>query len=65
MINPPKPAPTTSLSSQTAPQQLSIAFDSIPLQAMSSSERAKVLMHLANLLMLAAGATGGYDDDQR
>lgn len=64
MTNPPKPVPT-SLSSQTAAQQLSIAFDSLPLHAMSPSERAKVLTHLANLLMLAAGATGGHDDDQR
>lgn len=66
MIHPPKPVPTTSLSSQTVPQQLSIAFDSLPLQAMSPSERGKVLAHLANLLMLATGAaTGEYDDDQR
>lgn len=65
MTNPPKPVPTTSLPSQTVPQQLSIAFDSLPLQTMSPSERAKVLAHLAKLLMLATGATGGYDDDQR
>lgn len=33
---------------------------------MSPSERAKVLAHLASLLMQAAGAvTGGCDDDER
>ena len=66
MIHSPKPAPRPLLSALTAPQQLSIAFDSIRLQGMSPSERAKVLAHLARLLMLAAGAaTGEHDDDER
>lgn len=39
----------------TAPRQISIAFESRSLQGMSVAERLKALMHLANLLTLAAG----------
>ena len=66
MIKPPESVPTAPRSLPTTPQQLSIAFDSIPLRRMSPSERAKVLAHLAHLLMQAAGAaTGERDDDER
>lgn len=44
-----------SLVRATPPHQISIAFESITLQGLSAPERLKVLMHLANLLMLAAG----------
>jgi hypothetical protein len=66
VIRSPKPAPRPPLSLLATPQQLSIAFDSIRLQGMSPSERAKVLAHLASLLMLAAGAaTEEHDHDER
>ena len=66
MIKSPTSLPTTPLSTTTAPHQLSIAFDSIQLRGLSPSERAKVLTHLARVLMQAAGAaTGERDDDQR
>jgi hypothetical protein len=66
MVNTPsRPVRTTSLSSPTVPQQLSIAFESLRLQGMSPSERAKVLVHLASLLIQAAGAAPeGRDDDE-
>ncbi len=47
------------------PHQISIAFESIRLRGMNAPERMRVLMHLANLLMLAAGvATKEYDDER-
>lgn len=56
---------TTPRSSLKAPLQLSIAFDPPRLQGMSPPERAKVLVHLARLLIQAAGVTpGGRDDDE-
>ena len=63
-LNPSVPAAPRSLS--TTARQLSIAFDSIPLRAMSPTERAKVLMHLAHLLMQTADVvTAERDDDER
>jgi len=46
------------------PQQISIAFESIRLRGMSAPERMRILLHLANLLMLADVATK-EDDDER
>jgi hypothetical protein len=47
------------------PHQISIAFESIRLRGMSAPERVRVLMHLADLLMLAAGvSTEEYDDER-
>ena len=66
MIKPHPSAPTAPQSLPTISQQLSIAFDSIRLQGMSPTERAKALVHLAHLLMQAAGmATAERDDDER
>ena len=60
------PTQTTALLPPTAPRQLSLTLDSIQLQAMSRSERSKVLSCLGNLLMQAAGAaTEECDDDER
>ena len=59
--------PTTSASPTTqAQRQLSIAFESPVLQDLDPSERNKVVMQLALLLLQAAGvpATGG-DHDER
>ncbi len=49
----------------TQPRQISIAFESIPLRGLSAPERITVLMHLANLLMLAAGVATKELDDER
>jgi hypothetical protein len=38
-----------------SPRQISIAFESIPLQGLTPAERMKALAHLADLIMLAAG----------
>ena len=47
------------------PHQINIAFESIRLRGMNTPERMRVLMQLANLLMLAAGvATQDYDDER-
>jgi hypothetical protein len=54
--NPPRsPAP---------PRQMAMAFESSPLRGLNDPERMKVLMHLASLLMLAAGVAAGEDDDE-
>jgi len=47
------------------PQQISIAFESIRLRGMSAPERMRILLHLANLLMLAADVATKEDDDER
>ena len=65
MINSPKSVPTTPAPS-VVPRQLSIAFDSVRLRGMNTSERAKAIACLVNLLMQAAGAaTGERVDDER
>jgi hypothetical protein len=62
MIKLPRQGPTPLLL-PTAPRQLSIAFESIWLRGISQSERAKVLTHLASLLILAAGVADKESDD--
>lgn len=47
------------------PQQMSIAFESKLLLGLTAAERMKALMHLANLLMLAAGVVAEENDDER
>ncbi len=48
--------PLTSIPpSSTAPRQLSMTLDSMPIQRMNASERATALTQLVHLLMLAAG----------
>jgi hypothetical protein len=47
-----------------AAHQISMTFDTVELRGMSAPQRAKALAHLANLLMLAAGAKE-RDDDER
>ena len=47
------------------PRQNSLAFTSVQLSGMNSSQKARVLGGLANLLMLAAGyAVQEANDDQ-
>lgn len=64
MIKPRTTAPNTSLSA-VQPQQMSIAFESKQLLGLTVAERMKVLMHLAHLLMLAAGLIPEENDDER
>ena len=45
------------------PQQISIAFESIRLRGMSAPERMRILLHLANLLMLAADVATKEDGE--
>jgi len=48
------------------PRQSSLAFTSVQLSGMNSSQRARALSCLSNLLMLAAGdADQEANDDQR
>jgi hypothetical protein len=49
----------------TSPRQLSIPFDSSRLRGMTPSERGIALARLAGLLLEAAGAAAGRDDDER
>jgi hypothetical protein len=66
MANFPRPVPATQISLPAASRQLSIAFETVPLRGMSQTERAKIIAHLANILLQAAGAaTGERDDDER
>jgi hypothetical protein len=58
--NPPKP-----LLRATAPRQVSIAFESIGLWGLRTPERMKAVMHLAYLLMLAAGVADEEPGDER
>ena len=50
---------------QAPSDQMSIAFKSIWLRGMSAPERMGALMHLANILMLAAGVATKECDDER
>ena len=46
------------------PQQMLMAFDSKPLLGLTAAERMKALIHLANLLIRAAGLTDKESDDE-
>jgi catabolite regulation protein CreA len=65
-----KPRTTEQNKSPSAmqPQQMSMAFES-KLLGLTVAERMKALMHLAHLLMLAAGVAAGVaaeeNDDER
>jgi len=48
-----------------APRQFSLVFESVVLQALTSSERASVIAQLAILLLQAAGQAVGDDDVKR
>lgn len=50
-----KSVSSKSPSQPAPPRQINIALESISLQGLTSPERLRVLTHLANLLMLAAG----------
>lgn len=63
MIKPRTPQLSTSLPA-VPPQQMNIAFESKQLLGLTVAERMKALMHLAHLLMLAAGLTAEESDDE-
>ncbi len=64
MTNLPRPVAATRLSFPTASRQLSIAFETLPIRGIPQTERAKIITHLANILLQAASAvTEGHDDD--
>jgi hypothetical protein len=48
----------------TAPRQLRIAFDHVDLRGMTPTEHAKVLTHLAILLLQAAGVQTEQANDE-
>jgi hypothetical protein len=64
MIKPRPSLRNTSLTS-VQPQQMSIAFESKRLLGMTAAERMKAAMHLATLLMLAAGVAAEENGDER
>jgi hypothetical protein len=65
MANLPRSIAATRLVSPTASRQLSIAFETIPTRGMPPTERAKIIAHLANILLQAASAaTGDGNDDE-
>ncbi len=47
------------------PRQLSMAFESTGLHGLSTAERTKALMNLAQLLLLAAGVVVEENNDER
>lgn len=49
---------------QPPPQQISMSFESVVLQELSSIERASVVAQLALLLLQAAGLDAGGDDGE-
>ena len=58
-----KPVPQTQFSLPTPSRQLSIAFDSVTLRGLLPTERAKIVAHLASVLLQAAGAVEEEHDD--
>ncbi|MGH9422986.1 MAG: hypothetical protein ACRD3J_23625 [Thermoanaerobaculia bacterium] len=47
------------------PRQMSIVFEPNGLRGLSTGDRAKALMNLAQLMMLAAGVVIEENDDER
>jgi hypothetical protein len=60
----PKPIAATRLLFPTASRQLSIAFETLPIQGIPQIEQAKIVMYLANILLQASGAAGDGNDDE-
>lgn len=60
-----KPPRTPMSLSPSAQRQFSMVFDSTVLHGLSAAERRKAVMHLAQLLMLAAGVDVEEHDDER
>ncbi|RQS24165.1 MULTISPECIES: hypothetical protein [unclassified Burkholderia] len=63
----PRGVPARPQSPAVTPRQMNMVFDNAELQGMNAAQRAKVIAHLASLLIQAAGVTTGKerDDDER
>jgi len=61
----PRTTPLNTSPSAHQPQQMGIMFESKQLLGLTVAERMKALMHLAHLLMLAAGLAAEANDDER
>ncbi len=63
----PNVVPAGPRSLQSIPRQMSMTFDSLELQGMSTAQRSTVIRHLARLLAQAAGVAlkKERDDDER
>ncbi|WP_454693450.1 hypothetical protein [Achromobacter aegrifaciens] len=64
----PNVVPASPRSLQSIPRQMSMTFDSVELQAMSTTQRSTVISVLASLLVQACGAfpvKEHNDDEQR
>jgi hypothetical protein len=65
MTDLPRPIAATRRVPPAASRQLSIAFETIPVREIPQTERAKIVTHLANILLQAASAaTGDGNDDE-
>jgi hypothetical protein len=67
MGNLPNVGPAGLQSPRSMPRQMSMTFDTVELQGMSTAQRAGAIRHLASLLMQAAGIATAKerDDDER
>jgi hypothetical protein len=67
MGNLPNVVPASLQSSQSIPHQISIPFDAVELQRMTTAQRTRAIRYLASLLMQAAGiaTVKERDDDER
>ena len=63
MTNPPRLVPATQLTLPRISRQLCIAFEGVLLRGMTQTERAKIIAHLANILLQAASAARRERDD--
>jgi hypothetical protein len=63
----PNVVPAGLQSLQSIPRQMNMTFDAVELQGMSAAQRARAIIHLASLLMQAAGVATPkeHNDDQR
>jgi hypothetical protein len=59
----PGKSPMRSPSPPSKSRQMSIALESTGTRGLSEPERAKVLTHLANLLLLAAGVVSAGEEE--
>lgn len=64
MSNLPKRVPTPQLSLPACvTRQLSISFETVPIRGLLPAERRKIIAHMANILLQAAGAAAKDGDD--
>ena len=63
----PNVVPAGLQSLQSMPHQMNMTFDAVELQGMSAAQRTRAIIHLASLLMQAAGVATPkeHNDDER